>query len=64
MIDLLLIIGIIYLVGTHLGEKAGTVLTVIVVVSIVLAVCKAMADSDKAYGNWVDYWKRGGPRRK
>ena len=64
MTELLLIIGGIYLLGKNLGDNVGVILTAVLVICLVLGVLSAGRKSDRAYGNFVDYWADGGPRRK
>ena len=64
MIELLLIIGGIYLLGKNLGDSVGVILTAVLVICLVLGVLSAGRKSDRAYSNFVDYWAEGGPRRK
>ena len=67
MIELLLLIGIVYWIGTSFGDHAGTIALAVVLVILVALFVGAWRDGDKAFSNFVDYWKNGGPnggRRK
>lgn len=64
MIGLLLLIGIVYWVGTEFGDSAGTIALAILIVGLLIGLCCAGRDVDRATNNFVDYWAEGGPDRK
>lgn len=57
-----LICGVLWLWKTF-GDHAGTLALGAVVVLLICMVCRAWGKESRAYGNWVDYWARGGPDR-
>lgn len=61
MLELLLLIGLVYWIGTDLGDKAGVIAIAVLAVVLLAAFIGACRDGDKAYGNFVKYWKDGGP---
>ena len=58
MFEIILIIGGIYWVITKFGEQAGAIAIGIVAVLLVIGLVKASHDLDRAYLNFVDYWKK------
>ena len=63
MLELLLLIGIVYWIGTDLGDKAGVIALAVLIVILLGLFVSAWHDGDKAYGNFVKYWKDGGDNR-
>ena len=64
MLELLLLIGLVYWIGTDLGDKAGVIALAVLIVIVIGLLIGAGRDNNKAYNNFVDYWKDGGPDRK
>lgn len=64
MIELALILGLIYWIGTEFGDHIGTILLGILIVVLIIAFCGAWRKGDKAYSNFVDYWAEGGADRR
>ena len=64
MLELLLLIGLVYWIGTDLGDNAGVIALALLIVIVIGLLIGAGRDNNKAYGNMVDYWKDGGPNRK
>ena len=64
MLELLLLVGIVYWIGTDLGDNAGVIALAVLIVILVGMFIGACRDGNKAYNNFVDYWKDGGPNRK
>ena len=63
MLMLGLLIGLVIWMGNKFGDGAGVIGVGALVVLLAVLFCKAWSDESKAYGNWVEYWKEGGPRR-
>lgn len=64
MIELALLIGIVYWIGSDLGERAGTIALAVVILLVLGILAGAWKKNDRAYGNFVEYWSEGGPDRE
>ena len=64
MLELLLLVGIVYWIGSDLGDKAGVIAIAVLILFLLVMFIGACRDGDKAFNNFVDYWKDGGPQKK
>ena len=62
VIVILLAAFLIYVGGGN-GEW-GVVAVAVIGGLILLGLISGLKATNRAYGNWVDYWARGGPNRK
>lgn len=63
MVMLLLLLGLVIWAGNTFGDWAGILGIGLLVVMLVCMFCSAWGKENKAYGNWIDYWSKGGPER-
>lgn len=63
MLELLLLLGGIYYLGTKYGDHIGEILLAVLVIVLILLFCSGWKDSGRAVGHWIDYWKDGGDKR-
>ena len=59
MLGLILLIGLVYLIGTTYGDSAGVAAMAVAVLILVILMCRGWHETSRAYGNWVRYWSRG-----
>lgn len=64
MIELLMLIGIVYWLGTTFGDDVGTIAISVLIVGLLIGLCRAGRSVNKAYGNFIDYWAEGGPNKR
>lgn len=64
MLTLILLIGLVYWIGTTFGDTAGVIATAAAVLLILVLFCKGWGESTRAFANWVHYWSKGGDRRE
>ena len=64
MLELLLLIGIVYWIGSECGDSAGTIALAILIAGLLIGLCCAGRKVDRATNNFVDYWAEGGPDKK
>ena len=64
MLELLLLVGIVYWIGSDLGDTAGVIAIAVLILFLLVMFIGACRDGDKAFNNFVDYWKDGGPQKK
>ena len=63
MLDLILLVVVVYWIGKDLGDRAGMIALAIAIVIVLSIFGRAWRRSDRAYGNFVEYWAEGGDRR-
>lgn len=56
MIELLLLIGIVYWIGTEHGDEAGTIALAVLVVCLLIALFCAAGKGNRAVSNFIDEW--------
>lgn len=59
MLTLILLVGLVYWIGTTFGDSAGVAATAIAVVLLLIMVCRGFSEAGRAGGNWIRYWSRG-----
>lgn len=64
MLELALLVGIVIWLGTKFGDSVGVIALAVLIVGLLIALCSAGRKIDRAHGNFIDYWSRGGPDRK
>ena len=57
MLTLIGLIAVVIWIGNRFGDHAGTVALAVLLVFLGVLFVSGWRDTDKAYGNWVDYWK-------
>lgn len=63
MIELIMLIGVVYWIGTTFGDAAGTIAISLLAVLLIGLIVSGCRKGDKAYGNMVRYWANGGPEQ-
>ena len=63
VVMLLLLLGLVIWAGNTFGDWAGILGIGLLVVMLVCMFCSGWSKDSKAYGNWIDYWSKGGPDR-
>ena len=61
MLGLIMMIGLVYLIGTTFGDDAGVVAISVAVLILIVLFCRGWSSTSRAYGNWVRYWDKGIP---
>lgn len=61
MLELLFLIGVLYFISENMGEEALSWAVGILLILLVIALVRVGRKSDRAYGNFIDYWEKGGP---
>lgn len=61
MLTLILLIGLVYWIGTTFGDSAGAVALWLLILFLVILFCRGWSESTRAVGNWIRYWSRGEP---
>lgn len=61
MLTLILLIGLVYLIGTTFGDSAGTAALWLLILLLLILVCWGFSEAGRAGGNWIRYWSRGKP---
>lgn len=61
MLELLFLIGVLYFISENMGEEALSWAIGIILILLVIGLVHAGRKSDRAYGNFIDYWEKGGP---
>ena len=64
VLELILILGGIYYLGTKYGDSVGVVLIGLLVIVLLCLFCSGWRSGGKAIGHWIDYWSEGGDKRK
>ena len=64
MIELLLLIGLVYWIGTAFGDSAGVIALAVLIGFVLILFIGACRDGNRAYGNWVRYLADGGPEKR
>ena len=60
MLGLMLMIGVVYWLGTTFGDGVGVAATAIAVLILLIMCCRALSETSRAHWNWVRYWSKGG----
>lgn len=64
MLELLILLGVLYFISENMGGEALSWAVGILLVLLIIGLVSAGRKSDRAYGNFIDYWEKGGPDRK
>ena len=57
MFALIFVVAVIYFIGTNFGDHAAAIAVLIAMGLFIVLFIKAGHDNNKAYNNWVNYWK-------
>ena len=63
MVMLLLLLGLVIWAGNTFGDWAGVLGVSLLAMLLIGLFCSAWSKDSRAYGNWIDYWSKGGPDR-
>lgn len=64
MLTLIGLAFVIYLIAEHVSIDAGAV-AFLIVIGLLIILCIRIGRRDaRAYGNWVEYWEKGGSDRR
>lgn len=64
LLELLILLLGVYWTGTTFGDAAGTLALWILIAVLIALFIRGWRDSSQAFGNFVRYWRDGGPDRK
>lgn len=63
MFELIVLIGIVYWIGTKWGDHAGTIALAVLIVFLLILFISGWRKDSRAYGNRIDYWSKSGKDR-
>ena len=64
MLTLILLICLVYWLGTTFGDNVGVIALAVLLLGLLILFCRGWSDTTRAFGNWVRYWSKGGDGKR